>query len=126
MCPKKADNFKMHVKFLPVYILMSTLVPSIRAMSILTPDPSIQFVCSCDHNNDAGRWRDSESPSGRIAILCGSGGGCYQAEAGLMCVQGDLNQCGCAVAAATDWQSWHGDWFLWSAVTCSGLSITIT
>ena len=103
------------MKFPTVYILVLTLVPSIRAQ------------CECYHNNDAARWVDSESPASRLNILCFSGGGCYQAEVGNMCVIGDVgNQCGCAVSAAANWQSLHDDWFLWSAITCDGLSITIT
>ena len=83
--------------------------------------------CDCIHNGDAGRWNDSDAPNDRIAALCAEGGdgGCYQAQAGLMCVRGDVSQCGCAVSAASQWQSWHGDWFLWSSVTCSDLYITI-
>jgi hypothetical protein len=88
--------------------------------------PGTYADCNCIHNNDAGRWRDTDTPDDRLAALCGSGGGCYQAEAGTMCVEGDLSQCNCAIAAAGDWQSWHGDWFLWTAVTCGSLSITIT
>jgi len=108
----KSDNSKM--KFPTLYVLVSTLVPSIRA-------------CNCYHNNDAGRWRDgSESPASRIDILCFSGGGCYEAELGDMCISGDKTQCPCAASAAANWQSFHDDWFLWSAITCDGLSITIT
>ncbi|KAM0689940.1 hypothetical protein Q7P36_008706 [Cladosporium allicinum] len=83
-------------------------------------------AASCSHNNDAGRWDDPLAPADRLADLCGHGGGCYQAKIGHMCVEGNLNQCGSAVVAAKDWQSWHGNWFLWSAITCDGLSITIT
>lgn len=81
--------------------------------------------CNCNHNGDAGRWNDSDAPNDRIAALCAQGGGCYQAQNGLMCVSGDFSQCGCAVSAASQWQSWHGNWFLWTSVNCSSLNITI-
>jgi hypothetical protein len=107
------------MKFLKPFhacILMPILIPSIYA------------DCNCVHNGDAGRWRDSDTPAARLAEIChdNPGGYCYQAEAGKMCVAGDYNQCDCAVQMAANWQSWHGDWFLWSAITCGGLSITIT
>ena len=86
---------------------------------------SVYAQCDCTHNGDAGRWNDSDAPNDRIAAICAQGGGCYQAQAGLMCVNGDLSQCSCAVSAASQWQSWHGDWFLWSAISCGGLSVTI-
>ena len=104
------------------YLLLAAAVPSALAL----PNTMSARDCSCEHNNDAGRWRDSSDPAGRLADLCSNGGGCYQAEAGRMCVSGDLNKCGCAVQAASEWQSWHDDWFLWSAITCGGLTITIT
>ncbi|KAK4106666.1 hypothetical protein N658DRAFT_394640, partial [Parathielavia hyrcaniae] len=75
-------------------------------------------ACSCHHNNDAGRWDDPMDPAGRVADLCSRGGGCHQAAIGRMCVSGDMGQCGCATQAAQDWQSWHNNWFLWTAVTC--------
>jgi hypothetical protein len=82
--------------------------------------------CGCFHNGDAGRWDDSMDPAGRLTALCRAGGGCYQAAIGRMCVTGDLSRCDCAEQVAADWESWHGNWFLWTAVTCGGLSVTIT
>ncbi|KAK4232973.1 hypothetical protein C8A03DRAFT_39354 [Achaetomium macrosporum] len=83
------------------------------------PSARAAQACSCFHNNDAGRWDDRLDPAGRIADLCSVGGGCYQAAIGRI-------QCACATQAGKDWQSWHGNWFLWTAVTCGGLSVTIT
>lgn len=82
--------------------------------------------CNCVHNGDAGRWEDSLDPASRLGDLCKKGGGCHQATKGRMCVSGDLGKCTCAVDSAKAWQSWNQDWWLWSAITCDGLSITIT
>ncbi|OAQ63714.1 alpha-galactosidase [Pochonia chlamydosporia 170] len=81
---------------------------------------------TCQHNNDAGRWKSELKPSDRLRELCSSGGGCYRAEKGYMCVTGDLNQCDRAVNSAREWESQHGDWWLWSIVSCGGLRVTIT
>ncbi len=83
------------------------------------------YACYCYANEDAARWDDSDAPADRLEAMCAQGVSCYQANIGLMCVDGDLSQCGCAVEYANAWQSWHGDWFLWSAITCDGLSLTI-
>ncbi|KAK4195694.1 hypothetical protein QBC40DRAFT_315569 [Triangularia verruculosa] len=69
------------------------------------------LACGCVHNNDAGRWDDPMSPSGRVADLCSRGGGCHQAAIGRMCVHGDLGQCGCAVQSAQEWESFSGPAF---------------
>ncbi|RYO90469.1 hypothetical protein DL766_004251 [Monosporascus sp. MC13-8B] len=115
-------------------LLLAVVLPSALAMPAQVDDSNDTAVavapamaCDCRHNNDAGRWRDPEmGPSGRLAWLCSQGGGCHTAQRGRMCVSGDLNQCGCATQSARDWESWHGDWFLWSSVTCGRLSVTIT
>ncbi len=121
-----------------MYSLKTLLPLALAALPLLSglaraDDSGID--ADCKHNNDAGRWRDSDSPAGRIEALCYEGlrdgsyqehGLCYQAEVGYMCVEGDLrNGCACAIEAAQEWQSWHGDWFLWSAVTCGDITITI-
>lgn len=84
--------------------------------------------CNCKHNNDAGRWRDALSPNDRIAELCSKGrAGCWDGERGKMCISGNLAAgCACAISAAARWQSHHGDWFLWSAVSCGDFTVTIT
>lgn len=81
---------------------------------------------SCSHNNDAGRWDDDMKPSDRLDYLCYHNGGCWDARIGRMCVNGDLSNCLAAGTAARQWESWHGNWFLWSAITCGGISVTIT
>lgn len=82
-------------------------------------------ACDCHHNDDAGRWRDPKSPSGMVSELCTNQGGCHQSEEGNMCIQGDMTQCACAIEYAKAEESWHGDWFLWSAINCGDLSITM-
>lgn len=79
--------------------------------------------CDCVHNDDAGRWKDKNSPAGEAAALVDQGGGCYKADTqGNMCVSfidGNANVKTCLSEAAANWQSFHGDWFLWTAITCS-------
>ena len=83
--------------------------------------------CDCFHNGDAGRWRDSESPAGRIALLCAAGGGCHTSLQGAsMRVMGNVGMCSCLSNVAANWQSWHGDWFLWSVIQCPGIMFSIT
>ncbi|KAG4028587.1 hypothetical protein MFRU_020g00300 [Monilinia fructicola] len=81
--------------------------------------------CNCSHNNDAGRWIDSHSPAAEVINLVNANGGCYTATVqGHMCVtisgSGDdaNNVRGCLQEVSADWQSYHGDWFLWTAITC--------
>lgn len=92
--------------------------------------PGIHAQCNCVHNGDAGRWRDSDSPAGRLTQLCPqtsvTSPNCYSAEKGTMCTTGDRSQCNCADEAAANWQSWHGDWFLRTIITCGNGAITIT
>ncbi|KAI1402973.1 hypothetical protein F4819DRAFT_257264 [Hypoxylon fuscum] len=86
--------------------------------------------CNCQHNNDAGRWKDGgNTPAYAVSQICGSstGTGCYTASGqGKLCIQGDVEQCQCIEDASTTWQSQHGDWFLWTAITCNGLSLSMT
>lgn len=108
------------------FLLSSLLAVLAAAVPAANPAADATAACDCQHNGDAGRWNDAADPAGRLASLCSNGGGCWQATAGRMCVNGDLNQCPCAIQSAQEWQSWHGDWFLWSAVSCGGLTVTIT
>lgn len=81
----------------------------------------------CSHNGDAARWVDNNSPAAVVSNLCNSGGGCFKASGqGTMCINGDLSQCPALEQEASNDQSYHGDWFLWSAITCGSLSMTIT
>ncbi|EJD34841.1 hypothetical protein AURDEDRAFT_130949 [Auricularia subglabra TFB-10046 SS5] len=92
------------------------------------------YACNCAHNNDAGRWIDVNSPAAEAAILIDAGGGCYQATTqGHMCVSftnADQAVKDCLAEEADNDQSFHGDWFLWSAITCtdgdSHAQLTIT
>lgn len=93
---------------------------SARAAELDTRD------CGCSHNNDAGRWDDDLKPSDRLNYLCKTGGGCWNAKIGKMCVTGNLGDCDCAVDSARNWESWHGNWFLWSSIVCGGLGVSIT
>lgn len=106
-------------------LLMVTALAGVHAMPTEVEELSIRS-CDCVHNNDAARWDDALKPSERLADLCSNGGGCYKAAKGTMCVTGDLSKCSCASDSAAQWQSFHGNWFLWSAITCGGLSVTIT
>jgi hypothetical protein len=76
------------------------------------------------NTDDAGRWRDSKSPADRLVELCKQGDGehCWQAEVGRMCVtgRGNENFCNYVWGWAGREQSWHGDHFLWSDITCDG------
>ncbi|KAI0849116.1 hypothetical protein F5Y00DRAFT_261932 [Daldinia vernicosa] len=97
-------------------------------VSILAMMPGLLVnACDCHHNNDAGRWKGSQTPSSAIAELCKEGGACKENGHGArLCVLGDISQCLCAVEAAESWQSKHGgDWFLWSGVNCGDLTVTM-
>ena len=76
------------------------------------------------NTNDAGRWEDSKNPADRFVDLCKQGNGehCYQATQRKMCVSGpgDAAFCDYVWGWAGSQQSFHGDWFLWSDITCDG------
>lgn len=79
-------------------------------------------ACNCQNNNDAGRWIDSNSPGAKAATLIDNGGGCYDATVqGHMCVTltaaNDALK-DCLSDKAINDQSYHGDWFLWTSITC--------
>lgn len=76
------------------------------------------------NTNDAGRWNDALSPADRLLELCklGDGEHCHQAIKGKMCVSGPRSEafCNFVWGWAGSQQSWHGDWFLWSDISCDG------
>jgi hypothetical protein len=78
--------------------------------------------CTCNHNNDAGRWIDSNSPAGAAVPLINANGGCYHATVqGNMCVSftnGNQAVKDCLGQVAANWQSYYDDWFLWTSITC--------
>jgi hypothetical protein len=80
------------------------------------------LACSCSHNNDAGRWNDGNSPAGAVAILVSKGGGTYDAKGqGHMSLTfSKINEGikGCISSTAANWQSYHGDWFLYTVIHC--------
>ncbi|EJD43291.1 hypothetical protein AURDEDRAFT_125994 [Auricularia subglabra TFB-10046 SS5] len=80
-------------------------------------------ACDCSHNNDAGRWKDVNSPAAAAVPLINNGGGCYRATVqGNMCISfTNANQAvkDCLEQEAVNDQSYHGDWFLWTAITCN-------
>ncbi|GIZ37465.1 hypothetical protein CKM354_000091000 [Cercospora kikuchii] len=88
---------------------------------------TISAQCSCARNNDAGRWVDSRySPADAVDTLTASGQ-CIKAETqGNICVNGDASKFGCLRQFARQEQSYHGDWFLWTAIQCEGLDLTFT
>ncbi|KAK0755697.1 hypothetical protein N5P37_011753 [Trichoderma harzianum] len=113
------------MKFTTAIALAMTLVGA-NATPTEVHDRAAQ-ACSCSHNNDAGRWGTDGTPATAISNLCQQGGGCATGNGGgQLCISGDFGQCGCAVNFANQQQSQHGDWFLWSSITCGGMSITMT
>ncbi|KAF2136659.1 uncharacterized protein K452DRAFT_237126, partial [Aplosporella prunicola CBS 121167] len=70
----------------------------------------------------AGRCKDIHSLSGEALELANAGGGCYQATVqGRMCLSfTNINDAvkDCLANEAAAQESYHGDWFLWTAVTC--------
>ncbi|KAI1370410.1 hypothetical protein F4677DRAFT_465484 [Hypoxylon crocopeplum] len=86
----------------------------------------VMAQCDCHHNNDAGRWKGSQTPADAVMELCQEGGTCKENGQGArLCVVGDVSQCLCAHEAAYNWQSKHGDWFLWSGINCGDLTVTM-
>jgi hypothetical protein len=90
---------------------------------------SVSAQCACSHNNDAGRWVDGgNSPASDAFTLINNGGGCFTAATqGVMCISfnnptQDIKNC--LGQEAANQQSQHGDWFLWSAITCTDGSAT--
>jgi hypothetical protein len=81
--------------------------------------------CDCHQNSADARWEDDMDPAGRITALCASGGGCYQAQTGRMCVNGDLAGCSCAIDTAKERQylDGNGSWWLKVCQKC-GLLIS--
>ncbi|KAF2131387.1 hypothetical protein P153DRAFT_364978 [Dothidotthia symphoricarpi CBS 119687] len=79
-------------------------------------------ACNCVHNNDAGRWIDKNSPAAAAVPLINANGGCYTATGqGRMCVgltNGNQAVKDCLGQVASNWQSYHSDWFLWTSITC--------
>lgn len=57
------SNYKMKLPDLSIYMPTATTVAYSK------------LACDCYHNGDAGRWRDTASPDGRVADLCKNGGG---------------------------------------------------
>lgn len=109
-----------------LFAAISYAAPTVEGQNTAADSELEVRACDCVHNGDAGRWRDGLSPSGRLQDLCNQGGGCWDGERGRMCVSGDMSKCSCAITSAQEWESWSSDWWLWSAVTCGGLSVTIT
>ena len=103
-------------------LLLAAVIPSAFAM----PGPeeahainvaetaSDTRACGCQDNGVGDRWEDDMDPVGRITELCARGGGCYQAQIGRMCVNGDLRDCSCAISTARDLQhlDQDGNWWL--------------
>ncbi|KAI7778762.1 hypothetical protein LA080_001829 [Diaporthe eres] len=96
----------------------STVALGLLASSL----PEVLGECVCAHNNDAGLWRDVNSPAGAAAILVSRNGGQYNANGqGHMVIHFTSindNIKGCISATAANWQSYHRDWFLWSVIHC--------
>ncbi|KAG6356908.1 hypothetical protein INS49_014783 [Diaporthe citri] len=99
------------------------ITPSTIALGLLASSLSeVLGECVCSHNNDAGRWKDVNSPAGAAAILASKNGGQYDAK-----TQGHMtirftnindNVKGCISATAANEQSYHRDWFLWTVIHC--------
>jgi len=80
--------------------------------------------CPCTHNSDAGRWKDTNrSPAAAVAELVDQGGGCSDGNGqGSLCVgmqsaNDKLRKC--LKDYASEQQSYHNDWFLWTNIACS-------
>lgn len=68
---------------------------------------------------DAGRWRDSMDPAGRIKDMCSKAINYYRAQEGTMIlVNRNDSDCSDLVNYAKQQESWHSDWFLWSEIEC--------
>lgn len=99
------------------------LTSSTVALGLLaTCLPEVLGTCVCSHNNDAGRWKDVNSPAGAVAILVSRNGGQYNANGqGHMAIHFtniNDNIKGCISATAANEQSYHRDWFLWTVIHC--------
>ncbi|KAI1799484.1 hypothetical protein F4811DRAFT_543562 [Daldinia bambusicola] len=104
---------------------MQTVTALISILALM-PGMLVNAACECHHNNDAGRWKGKQTPADAVLELCKTGGSCKTNGYGArLCVVGDVTQCLCAVEAAKNWQSKHGDWFLWSGINCGELTVTM-
>ena len=96
----------------------TALVSAVAAMA------SVSSACNCSHNSDAGRWKDTKSdPVGVVRSLLAAGGGCQNGDGqGRLCVGLQNNNAAlrdCIAGYAQGQQSYHRDWFLWTAIDCS-------
>lgn len=87
-------------------------------------------LCTCTHNSDAGRWIDNKyDPFGAVKKLQLNDNGdrkCLSATTqGIMCLKGDYNEESCLKNSIKDWQSYHGDWFIWTRIDCGNLRFTL-
>jgi len=74
--------------------------------------------CHCT-TGDQGRWRDPMSPSGRIDDMCVRQQDFHQGQEGKMIfLNRDGTDCGDLLNFAKQNESWHGDWFLCSEISC--------
>lgn len=80
------------------------------------------LACTCNHNNDAGRWKDNDSPAAVADSLIQDNGGCYKATTqGRMCIaftNGNDAVKQCLEETVANEQSKFDDWFLWTSITC--------
>lgn len=87
-------------------------------------------ACVCTHNSDAGRWIDeTQDPYGAVndihlpnktTRVCTSG-----STQRFMCLEGDPTMEKCLKDTVRSWQSYHGDWFIWTRIDCGGLHFTL-
>ena len=88
--------------------------------------------CSCISNTDAGRWKDSRSPVNALRYMQTSSYNgdyvYYTADTqGILTVYGGtIDDFNCLVNFADGAQSYHGDWFLWTSITCNNQNIHMT
>ncbi len=107
------------MKFVPLVIL---------SLTIFCPSVLAETFSKCERvTGDAGRWEDSQSPSGRLDEMCRTNQHIYQGQKGTMVLSNiNSSDCGAAISYAKEQESWHGDWFLWSHITCTnGMEILI-
>ena len=102
---------------------MKTIIKSILTVAV-SATVFISFtgdtLAACvRETGDAGRWRDAQRPSDRIATMCRRGQTYYRASRGKMILQ-NLNRTDCRdlVQYAKNQESWSRDWFLWSDIKC--------
>lgn len=81
---------------------------------------SLDALAGCQRiTDDAGRWEDPQSPSGRITSMCTAQLDFHQAQEGKMIfVKRNGTDCLDLANYAKAQESWHGDWFLWSEIKC--------